>query len=176
MSRTARATVLVTLTGAAALASTAVVAPVSAHEDGGLRAATAIASKYASEQRAIDAGFLRTDDCVELPFGYMGYHYTYPSRIDGRLQPGQPEVVLYKDGADGNRVLTGIEYIVVAEDQHLPYSDHDRPTLWGHEFQGPMAGHGPGMPVHYDLHVWTHDDNPNGAWTPANTSSDLACP
>ena len=175
MSRTARAVLLVTLTGAAALASTAVVAPVSAHEERGLRAATAIASKYADEQRAIEHGYLRTEDCVQFAFGFMGYHYVDPSRVDSRLQPGRPEVVLYKDGADGNRVLTGIEYIVVDADQDLT-TDEDRPSLWGHAFQGPMKGHGPGMPVHYDLHVWTHDDNPAGAWTPANTSRDLGCP
>jgi hypothetical protein len=151
------------------------VQPVSAEEEGGLRAATGIASKFASEQRAIDKGYTRagSQECVESPMGYMGYHYVKPGLLDGKVQPGQPEAILYKE-VDGQRVLTGIEYIVVDADQDLS-TDDDRPSLWGHAFDGPMPGHGPGMPIHYDLHVWTHDDNPAGAWSVWNTSPGLTC-
>lgn len=175
MGRTRTTAALATLAGAA-LASAALVQPVSAEDDDhGLRAATAIASKYASEQRAIEHGYQRAHDCVQAPFGFMGYHYVDPTRIDRRLEPGRPEAVLYKQDADGNRVLTGIEYIVVDADQKLA-TDDDRPSLWGHAFDGPMPGHGGDMPVHYDLHVWTHDDNPSGAWSAWNTSPGLRCP
>jgi hypothetical protein len=33
-----------------------------------------------------------------------------------------------------------------------------------------MAGHSPGMPWHYDLHLWIWKNNPDGiasAWNPA---------
>ena len=165
MSRTRRAALLVALTGSAALAATAVVGPVSAQEDGGLRAATAIASKYASVERATADGFVPTRECVSAPgLGYMGYHFVNPSRFDRRLEPGRPEVVLYKM-EDGKPVLAGVEYLLVDADQDLGTDEH--PKVFGHE---------PGMPVHYDLHVWTHDHNPDGAWSAWNTSPDLSCP
>jgi hypothetical protein len=46
----------------------------------------------------------------------------------------------------------------------------DRPSLWGRPFDGPMTGHDPGMPVHYDLHVWLYDSNPAGVFAPWNPS------
>jgi hypothetical protein len=36
-------------------------------------------------------------------------------------------------------------------------------------FDGPMLGHNPKMPIHYDLHVWVYRDNPAGMfamWNP----------
>ncbi len=36
------------------------------------------------------------------------------------------------------------------------------PSIFGQTFQGPMAGHVPGMPWHYDLHVWIWAPNPSG--------------
>ena len=48
------------------------------------------------------------------------------------------------------------------------------PQLFGQTFQGPMPGHVPGMPWHWDLHVWVWANNPSGMfaqWNPA-----LSCP
>jgi hypothetical protein len=141
--------------------------------DGGLTAARAISKHYQSEAVAIEKGFARTDHCIEVShLGGMGYHYVNVARVDTRLEPGRPEVMLYKDGPQG-RELTGIEYLVVDQDQDLS-TDEDRPELWGHKFDGPMPGHESGMPVHYDLHVWAWHDNPDGAfstWNPA-----ISCP
>jgi hypothetical protein len=36
-----------------------------------------------------------------------------------------------------------------------------------------MFGHAPGMPVHYDLHVWLWKTNPSGLFNPWNP--DLSC-
>ena len=44
----------------------------------------------------------------------------------------------------------------------------------GQPFDGPMAGHNPDMPWHYDQHVWLYADNPEGLfamWNPA-----IECP
>jgi hypothetical protein len=41
-------------------------------------------------------------------------------------------------------------------------------VLLGQPFDGPMPGHGPDMPIHYDLHVWTHKANPAGVFAPFN--------
>ena len=46
-----------------------------------------------------------------------------------------------------------------------------RPQLFGAEFDGPMEGHHPLMPLglhHYDLHVWLFKDNPVGLFRPTN--------
>jgi hypothetical protein len=33
-----------------------------------------------------------------------------------------------------------------------------------------MLGHEPGMPVHYDLHVWLYQANPDGVFASWNPS------
>ena len=48
-------------------------------------------------------------------------------------------------------------------------TDDDRPSLFGRGFDGPMPGHNPSMPIHYDLHAWVLDTNPAGTlsqWNP----------
>ena len=35
---------------------------------------------------------------------------------------------------------------------------------FGRGFDGPMEGHEPGMPVHYDLHAWVWKRNPGGTF------------
>ena len=175
MSRTGRAALLVALTGSAALAATVVVGPVSAEEDAGLTAVREASARYWSEQVALDDGFSRTDFCVEdKKLGFMGYHYVHHGRVDTQLVADEPEVVLYKQEKDGSRTLVGVEYLVIDDDQDLATVD-DRPSLHGHVFDGPMPGHEPGMPVHYDLHVWAWQDNPAGAWSAWNTDKKLRC-
>lgn len=135
----------------------------------GLAAVRAWTSRYRTEEAAIAAGFIRTDECVPQ----MGYHYIHPERFDGRFQPSRPEALMFVDGPDGTRVLAGAEWLVVDADQDLA-TDQDRPAVFGHEFDGPMPGHAPGMPVHYDLHAWAWLDNPDGAFTAFNPA--VECP
>lgn len=33
------------------------------------------------------------------------------------------------------------------------------PTIFGQAFDGPMPGHNPEMPWHYDIHVWIFETN-----------------
>lgn len=133
----------------------------------------AITKQYHSQDAAIADGFHATNFCVEESgLGFMGFHYVNPDRVDRRLQLGRPEALLYAPGAGGTRRLVGLEYIVVDADQDLA-TDDDRPSLKGHAFDGPMPGHEPGMPVHYDLHIWAWHDNPAGRWSAWNTG--LSC-
>ena len=124
---------------------------------------------------AIAAGYLPTDECAALPDGSagMGYHYVNPAlAADALIDPTTPEILVYVDGDDGSVDLAAVEYFVADADQD-PATTADRPTLMGHPFDGPMAGHEPGMPVHYDLHVWLYERNPVGelsAWNP-----DVSC-
>lgn len=138
-------------------------------DDAGLRAVQAFTERYQSEDAAIADGFAPTDDCVPG----MGYHYVNMSRLDTRLEPSRPEVVLYAPTDDGGRRLAGAEWIVVDQDQDLT-TDDDRPSLFGHDFDGPMPGHTPGMPVHYDLHAWAWTTNPNGGFATWNPT--ITCP
>jgi hypothetical protein len=39
----------------------------------------------------------------------------------------------------------------------------------GQSFDGPMPGHNPDMPVHYDLHVWLYKYNPAGLFAAWNS-------
>lgn len=124
---------------------------------------------------AIEAGFVPTDACVAHPeLGGMGYHYVNPAAIsDTNIDPTLPEILVYVDDGKGGLDLGAVEYFRADADQDLG-TDEDRPTLFGEPFDGPMEGHEPGMPVHYDLHVWLYEKNPAGelaAWNPDVTCS-----
>ena len=74
----------------------------------------------------------------------------------------------------GDRLTLGAaEWFAVDGDQD-PSTDGDRPSLLGIPFDGPMPGHEPGMPVHYDLHVWLFEHNPAGLTAPFNPA--ISCP
>lgn len=101
----------------------------------------------------------------------MGYHYIKEANFALPLDPRRPQAVLYQPTASGKRELVAVEYIVVDADQNLA-TDGDRPSLFGVPFDGPMEGHEPGMPIHYDLHVWIWKHNPAGLfaqWNPAGS-------
>ena len=54
-----------------------------------------------------------------------------------------------------------------------PRTNDDRPSLFGRAFEGPMPGHGPVMPVHYDMHAWVAEENPSGLFALFNPA--LSC-
>ncbi|HEV2122359.1 MAG TPA: hypothetical protein VGW38_06260 [Chloroflexota bacterium] len=125
-----------------------------------VRQATA---KYHDVDRALADGYSPVSPCEELPgVGAMGIHYLNPKLAsDLTVDPFTPEVLLYVPS--GNRLrLVGVEYFAANVGQ-------PHPSLFGRAFDGPMAGHSPGMPEHYDLHVWIWQANPNGVfavWNP----------
>lgn len=141
-----------------------------AHDRDGARGAVAelrqAMKPYADPQAAVAAGYVSGGHCIASPAGGMGVHYVKPSLL-GTLDPTEPPILLYSP--DGE--LLAAEYLVPDADQDLA-TDGDRPSLFGQPFDGPMPGHEPGMPVHYDLHIWTHEANPAGvfaAWNPKVT-------
>jgi hypothetical protein len=106
---------------------------------------------------------------------------------DPAIDPLHPEFLLYLPTSDGRLELTGVEYFAVAlantESGPRPWFDAtppplgfagSAPTVLGHQLDGPMPGHNPTMPWHYDLHLWLWADNPAGMFAPFNPS--LACP
>jgi hypothetical protein len=115
-------------------------------------------------------GYVLASPCVESPAGGMGYHYENAALMaDDRVEIFRPEVLLFAPNpTSGNVELVGIEYWKRDADQNVN-TDGDRPSLFGRPFNGPMAGHSPVMPVHYDLHVWLFRHNPSGLfadWNP----------
>ncbi|MBG0564544.1 hypothetical protein [Actinoplanes aureus] len=131
--------------------------------------------EFRDVRRALAAGYLPTEDCV----AGMGFHYVHPGRsADGDIDPVLPEILLYLPGRDGKLRLAGLEYFRADADGDVR-TRKDRPTLFGHGFDGPMTGHpmppgAPPMPVHYDLHVWLYLPNPDGELAIENP--DVRCP
>ena len=146
------------------------------------RAATA---QYHNENKALADGFFSTFDCVSVPgLGAMGVHYVNPARsMDISVTASQPETLLYIRQDDGTMRLVGLEYVAPVLSNGIPWFggpnnpppviDNAAPVLFGRTFDGPMPGHEPSQPWHYDLHVWAWRDNPRGMFFPFN--SKLTC-
>jgi len=135
-----------------------------------LQAVRAAVARYHDYSNAVADGYsVAGEPCVSSPAGAMGVHAANQGLIRaGVLDPLRPNVLLYMPRKDGSLDLIGVEYMRVDADQDLT-TDSDRPFLFGHGFDGPMPGHNPTMPIHYDLHVWVVDNNPAGTfaqWNP----------
>lgn len=153
-----------------------------------LRHATAA---FRAVEVAVAAGYAEPDAaaCVEAPgLGAMGVHsVNFGLASDLVIDPLRPEVLLYLPKAGGGFRLVGVEYfevaLVLAPGGPAPWFStspppypffNPAPSVFGQTFDGPMAGHEPGMPWHYDKHVWIWAPNPNGDFAPFNPR--LSCP
>lgn len=116
-------------------------------------------------------GFIPVSACEVSDKGGMGVHYLNPARAAQSPDPDKPAILLYEPTSTGTMRLLGAEWFQADADQDIT-TDADRPTLFGQPFNGPMPGHDPMMPVHYDLHVWLYDSNPAGVFAPWNPSVD----
>ena len=132
-----------------------------------LDAVKAAYDKYKDPSVAVADGFAATDQCSEGPDGVMGYHYVNSALVGAPVDQMKPPVVIYQPDGNGGRKLVAIEYFKPDADQNLATSD-DKPSLYGRAFDGPMEGHAPGMPKHYDMHVWLWQTNPKGTFAQFN--------
>lgn len=137
---------------------------------------------------AAAAGYRFGEPCMQSGAGAMGIHASNAALIaDGAIDALRPEVLLYLPKADGTLRLIGVEYV-----QFVTLRNPDTlksqfwvntspwpstyqvltptPQLFGHTFQGPMAGHTRTMPWHWDLHVWIWAHNPDGMFAQWNSS------
>ena len=138
-----------------------------------LQAVRAAVARYHSVAQAEADGYVRSSPCEASPPGTMGIHYRNPALFAPGNDPLRPEILLYLPTEQGSLKLVAVEYFAADADQDLA-TDADRPSLFGQPFNGPMLGHHPAMPVHYDLHVWVAEENPAGVfamWNPA-----IRCP
>jgi hypothetical protein len=138
----------------------------------------AATARYHQEESALADGFITTQECLSVPnLGAMGVHYINPVRaMDLDVNANEPELLLYEPTKNGRMRLVGVEYFVpVLVNGQLWFGneapttvDNAAPQLFGQTFDGPMAGHEPGMPWHYDLHVWVWRNNPSGLFAQFN--------
>ncbi len=121
-------------------------------------------AKYRNVEVAERDGYIPVSGCEALPgVGAMGIHYLHPGLAsDLTSDPFKPEILLYAPNKRGGLDLLGPEYFQADAGQ-------GQPKVLGQGFDGPMPGHNPEMPVHYDLHVWLYKYNPDGlfsVWNP----------
>lgn len=147
-----------------------------------LTAAKAALDKYRDPIVAIHDGYLSTMGCMSYPKGAaegtmsykpgaMGVHFLNLGYVGQPLAPDKPQVLMYEPRGD-KLELIGAEWFVPVQ-----AAGGVRPSIFGKELEGPMAGHKPIMPdglAHYDLHVWLWRENPNGLFH--STNSAVNCP
>jgi hypothetical protein len=130
-------------------------------------------TKYHDVNKALKDGFVPEGESVAVPgLGTMGIHYINYSRMgDGQIDKNEPECLLYVPTTNGGVKLVGVEYIVSVDEWVAAGHKADgteKPTVFGQEFEGPMDGHGPGEPRHFDKHVWLWHANPAGMFAQFN--------
>lgn len=157
-----RPTVPITsLLAAIALSTASIAAAAAASPQAGLAEVRQATARYHDPAAAVADGYLATNECVEVPgLGVMGYHYVNLGLLDTTVDLRHPEALLYAPSPSGPR-LVAVEWVTI--DVGQPH-----PSLLGVPFDGPMPGHFPGMPVHYDLHAWIWQANPNGVFAQFN--------
>jgi protein-S-isoprenylcysteine O-methyltransferase Ste14 len=105
--------------------------------------------------------------------GAMGLHYVnLPKVMDPKLDPMDPEIILYEALPNGRLRLTGADFLVFADawDTEHPM---DPPQLMGqlfHRFEAPNRF---GLPAFYTLHVWAWKENPTGTYV--NWHDNVSC-
>jgi hypothetical protein len=151
----------------------------------GIRRQLAAVKKALDKYRSVDAakadGYAPASPCESTKAdpdaswwgGGMGIHYVNNALMKpGPINPAKPPILTYVPTAAGGMQLLAAEYFKPDADQNVK-TDGDRPALFGRDFDGPMLGHAPGMPIHYDLHVWLWKHNPSGLFAPYNP--DVTC-
>lgn len=146
-----------------------------------LNATRAALDKYKDVLAAVRDGYFSTVGCVAYPTGgghgamaykpgAMGVHFLNMQFVGPKLDSLHPQVLIYEPAGEKLR-LVAAEWFVPTAVSKTP------PTIFGHQLEGPMAGHEPVMPAamtHWDLHVWLWKDNPNGTFSPTNSA--VTCP
>jgi hypothetical protein len=155
-----------------------------------LRLARDATAKYRDLAVALRDGFV-PDKCHDSAaagedpaLGAVGEHWLRIDRMaDEKLDPREPEILLYIDTPMGRR-LVAVEWSFNRIERGpalvggLPYygiqpPDPSRTTpppkmFGGKTFDGPMQGHHAFQPWHYDLHVWLWEENPDGIFAHYN--------
>jgi hypothetical protein len=122
--------------------------------------------RYHDVNAALAAGYVRSGECYEG----KGVHFVNYDLIFGSVAANDayaPEVLMYVPDDAGNFRLVAAEYAQVEVGQPAP-------SLLGQRLDGPMPGHTPSEPTHYDVHVWMFQYNPAGFF--AGLNPNVKCP
>jgi hypothetical protein len=98
---------------------------------------------------------------------------------DATIDPERPEVLVYEPTADGGYTLVALEYLVF-EQAWKDAGNTAEPTLAGQTLTrmaddpATPTDEAHGFEPHYELHVWTHRDNPSGLF--AEWNPNVTCP
>ena len=121
-----------------------------------LRAATA---RYHDLKAATDDGFVFLHGCESRPEeGPVGAVYVHPSRLDGVIDPREPEALIYEPGENGHSRLVGVELVI----PYVAWTNAEPPGFLGATFQ-PEDEFGV-----WGLHVWLWRQNPEGLFAESN--------
>lgn len=164
------------------------------NDQSGLAVVRRATAAFHDIDHAVAAGYATPvgGHCEATTAGAMGVHSPNVAlTMDPAIDPERPEVLLYLPTGDGQHRLVGVEYFQVLLLRNTetgavspwfspsPWPAHyvvvnPAPSVFGQTFDGPMPGHSPTMPWHYDLHVWAWAPNPAGTFSMWNSS--LRCP
>ena len=136
--------------------------------------------QYRDVEVAKKAGYGELKDkdqiaCIDLSgVGGMGIHYVNLGLVgDPKLDPNEPESLVYAPAHNGRLKLVAVEYIVDAATWDATHSGP--PTLFGDvEFPKTPDGNRFGIPAFYALHAWIYRPNPLGVFNPWNPR--VTCP
>ena len=121
-----------------------------------LRRATA---RYHDLNAATDDGFVFLHGCESRPDeGPVGAVYVHPGRLDGVIDPREPEALIYEPGENGRARLVGVELAV----PYAAWTNAQPPEFLGATFQ-PEDEFGV-----WGLHVWLWRQNPEGLFAESN--------
>jgi hypothetical protein len=137
-----------------------------------IREATA---KFRDVEVAEAAGYALAFGCVTGDgFGAMGMHFVnMPLVMDGKLNPAEPEIVIYEPLPNGRLKLIGVDYLIDKVQWHTNNPTLGTPELGGqllHLFTAPNRF---GLADFYTLHVWAWKENPTGMFT--NWHANVSC-
>ena len=164
------ATVVATATLMAACAADAPVAPerptlrtastrVGTEEARALATLRAATARYHDLKAATDDGFVFLHGCESRPDeGPVGAVYVHPGRLDGVIDPREPEALIYEPGENGSAKLVGVELAI----PYVAWTNAQPPEFLGASFQ-PEDEFGV-----WGLHVWIWRKNPEGLFAESN--------
>jgi hypothetical protein len=113
-------------------------------------------AKFLDVDAATHAGYV--DIGVFMP--HMGWHYLNTKVLDGRFDPGEPELLVYADDpCGGKRRLVAVEYAVPLDASARPpqgFQGHEDRWNRDEDFQL------------WTLHAWVWEFNPDGVFAPFN--------
>lgn len=158
-------------------ASALLVAPLASQAEGGQHPEHAASSRSVlidtvreatasfRDVRNVPPGYGAVLGCVSGPdAGAMGVHFVNAELLlDNELNARRPEALIY-EFKDGAARLVGVEFIVVASGWHETHALNDPPALEGQLLQFVDSPNRFGLPAHYEIHVWSWRNSPNGAF------------